>query len=83
MKETTNIIDQTYAEMFEEELTGLKRRMENDASCTIADLQGTLNNLYIMDGNNWTGRGELQAAILNATIAAYEYFITESKLEKA
>lgn len=79
MSETTNIIDKKYAEVFEEELIGLKRRMENDSSCTLSDLQGTLNNLYIMDGNNWTGRGELQAAVLNATIAAYEYFISERK----
>ena len=67
--------DITYTETFEQELRGIQRRMETDPSCTIADLEGILRNLYHMEGSDWGGRGELQNTILAATIAAYERFI--------
>jgi hypothetical protein len=67
--------DIKYAETFEEELRGLERRRASDPSCTIADLEGTLRNLYIMDGADLGGRGDVQDIILAATIAAYEHFI--------
>jgi hypothetical protein len=67
--------DIKYAETFEEELRGLERRRASDPSCTIADLEGTLRHLYIMDGADWGGRGDVQDTILAATIAAYEHYI--------
>jgi hypothetical protein len=74
--------DRKYAETFEEELLGLERRRTADPNCTIADLEGTLKNLYIMDGADWGGRGGVQDAAMEATIAAYEHFIASWRAEK-
>jgi hypothetical protein len=69
--------DIKYREIFEQELRGLERRLQLDPSCTKEDLGGILNNLYISDGADWGGRGEIQDVIMAATIAAYEFFISE------
>jgi hypothetical protein len=71
--------DIKYREIFEGELRGLRRRRESDAGCTVADLEGTLAHLYIMEGADWGGRGEVQSVTLGATIAAYERVIAEWK----
>lgn len=81
MSETTEWIDDKYRQVFEEELTGLKRRKDHDPSCTISDISGTLHHLYIMDGNDQGGRGPVQDTTMAATIAAYEHFIAEWKKE--
>ena len=66
-----------YDEVFEQELRGLERRRNVDPNCTVKDLEGVLEHLYIMDGADWIGRGEVQDIIMAATIAAYEHFIAE------
>jgi hypothetical protein len=71
-----------YEETLQDELRGLARRREADPGCTAGDLEGTLRHLYHMDGADWLGRGEVQDIILSATIAAYELFISEWKVEK-
>jgi len=73
--------DKKYAETFEDELRGLERRRAADPNCTVADLEGTLKNLYIMDGSDWLGRGRVQDAVMAATIAAYEHFIASWQAE--
>jgi hypothetical protein len=74
--------DRKYAETFEDELRGLERRRAADPTCTITDLEGILKHLYIMDGQDWLGRGGVQDAVMAATIAAYEHFIESWKAEK-
>ena len=71
-----------YEEVFEEELRGLIRRCRADPCCTVKDIEGVLRHLYIMDGADWYGRGEVQDICMAATIAAHEYFIAELKLDK-
>jgi hypothetical protein len=66
-----------YKEVFEQETTGLTRRLSFDPRCKIEDLEAILRNLYIMDGADWGGRGSLQDTIMAATIAAYEQFIAK------
>jgi hypothetical protein len=73
--------DIKYNETFEEELRGLERRRAADSNCTIADIEGTLKNLYIMDGADWGGRGSVQDTAMAATIAAYERFLARWKAE--
>ena len=82
MGSSTEWQDRKYAETFEEELRGLERRRAADPGCTIADLEGILKNLYIMDGADWGGRGGVQDATMAATIAAYEHFIAGWRAEK-
>jgi hypothetical protein len=73
--------DIKYTEIFEEELRGLERRRSADPNCTVADIEGTLRNLYIMDGADWGGRGSVQDVTMAATIAAYEHFVSCWKAE--
>jgi hypothetical protein len=68
-----------YRESYEKELAGLRRRLASESSCTVDDLEGTLKNLYIMDGADWLGRGEVQSISLAAVIAAYETLVEELK----
>jgi hypothetical protein len=75
--------DIKYTQTFEAELRGLERRRQADPNCKIADLEGTLRHLHIMDGADWGGRGEVQDTIIAATIAAYEHFIARWKADLA
>ena len=75
--------DAKYAETFEAELRGLERRRASDPCCTAEDIEGTLKHLYIMDGADQGGRGGVQDAVMAATIAAYEHFISSWKAESA
>ena len=79
MSETTEWIDEKYTRVFDEELLGLVRRSEKDPAFSVLDAEGILKNLYIMDGNDWTGRGFVGDTTMSATIAAYEHFIVEAK----
>ena len=72
-----------YAETFEQELRGLERRISLDPSCTVPDIEGILRNLYIMEGADWGGRGDVQDTVMAATIAAYEHFISAWKANSA
>ncbi|MDR2663524.1 MAG: hypothetical protein LBC31_11070, partial [Treponema sp.] len=54
--------DAAYGDAFDREIRGLRRRLESDPLCTAEDLEGTLKSLYIMDGADWLGRGEVQDA---------------------
>ncbi|MDR1107025.1 MAG: hypothetical protein LBL44_11765 [Treponema sp.] len=73
--------ERTYTETFEGELRGLCRRRESDPSCTVQDIEGVLRHLYVLDGGDWAGRGDLQDVVMAATIAAHEHFIAGWKAE--
>jgi len=79
MADSSDWREASYRENYEKELLGLRRRLASDSSCTVEDLEGTLKNLYIMDGADWLGRGEVQSISLAAVIAAYETLIEELK----
>jgi hypothetical protein len=71
-----------YTEIFEQELRGLERRRASDTLFTVRDIEGVLRHLYITDGADWYGRGDVQDITIAATIAAYEHFIAQWKQEK-
>ncbi len=73
--------DDKYKEIFEGTLNGLYRRRAVDPKFAIGDAEHQLEHLYILDGNDWLGRGELGDIVSQATIAAYELFIHEWKSE--
>lgn len=73
--------DIKYRETFDEETRGLIRRRQSDTACNVESLEGILKHLYIMDGADQGGRGNVQDTVLAATIAAYECFIAEWKAE--
>jgi hypothetical protein len=82
MSESDKWRDLKYQETFDQTLLGLERRRAADPKFTIEDVEGTLKHLYIMDGSDWYGRGELQDCISYATIAAHEHFLAEWKVGK-
>ena len=81
MSESTDWEEKKYREVFDDETRLLVRRRAADTSCTIDDIQGILDSLYILDGNNATGRSCVQQIALSATIAAYEAFIHQWQKE--
>ena len=83
MSETTEWEDIAYRQAFDDELVGLERRRLNDPTCTLENIRGLLNALYVTEGNNWEGRGAVRDLTLSAEIAAYEHFITEWDKEPA
>ena len=74
--------DTLYTKTFDQEVRGLERRREAEPGCTAADVEGILQGLYVMDGADWLGRGEVQDITMAATIAAYEHIIAEWKAEE-
>ena len=82
MSNSENWRELKYQEIFEEETRGLTRRRQADPACTVDDLQGILTNMYILDGADQGGRGDVQDIIIAARIAAYERFITQWTAEK-
>ncbi|MEN6499461.1 MAG: hypothetical protein ABFC65_02875 [Rectinema sp.] len=73
--------DEKYKEIFDGILSGLHRRRAIDPSFSIEDAENQLAHLYILDGNDWLGRGALGDITSEATIAAYELFIHQWKAE--
>ncbi|HEY9053532.1 MAG TPA: hypothetical protein VIO60_01800 [Rectinemataceae bacterium] len=64
-------------EVFEGTLKGLENRRRIDPEFGLEEARSSLEHLYVLDGNNWLGRGELGDIVSEATIAAYEHFIHE------
>jgi hypothetical protein len=64
-----------YDETYQATLISLERRHREDDTFSLADARRVLGDLYVQDGNNWVGRGELQDIVMQATIDAYECFI--------
>ncbi|MEL3913414.1 hypothetical protein [Treponema pedis] len=81
MTETTDWELEKFNEVFDDEIRVLTRRRLHDKNCSISDLEGTLEALYILEGNNIDGRGRAQEISLSASIAAYEKFIEDWKNE--
>lgn len=72
-----------HQEVFASILQSLEAQKLHDDSFTPADAEGILQHLYVLDGNDWLGRGEVGDIVSGATIAAYESFIASWKAEKA
>ncbi len=74
---TTSWKETTYDDTYSDTLKSLQRRHAEDPTFTVDAAKGQLKHLYVNDGNNWVGRGELQDIIVQAMIDAYEHHIAE------
>jgi len=74
---STDWREQKRNEVFESSLKGLENRKRVDPGFTLSDACSALEHLYVLEGNDWLGRGELGDIVTSATIAAYEHFIFE------
>ncbi|WZL73115.1 hypothetical protein QBE52_19055 [Clostridiaceae bacterium 35-E11] len=73
--------EEKYNETFRKVYNTLKYHKEKDEKYTIHQLEALLDSLYVNEGNDWIGRGEIKNAIQAATIAASETLLTEWKNE--
>ncbi len=68
--------DSFYDKVFNETLNKLSHQRDK-TSASLQEIKDTLASLYVLEGNNWIGRGLVGDVTSAATIAAYEHFITE------
>ncbi|EJO5346316.1 hypothetical protein NRP93_000358 [Clostridium botulinum] len=69
--------EKKYDDTFEETYEFLKRSLEDDPNYTVENLKGFLETLYIQEGNDQLGRGEVRDISIYAQIAACETILTE------
>ncbi|MDR2807775.1 MAG: hypothetical protein LBB43_02075 [Spirochaetaceae bacterium] len=77
MAMNSNWREDKYTQIFNEELYALENRLK--AGAAVTELEAVLRHLYILDGSDWIGRGEVQEITMAATIAAYECCIASAK----
>jgi hypothetical protein len=70
-----------YQDVYMGIMQSLEAQRLHDATFTPAAAEGILQHLYVLDGNDWLGRGDVGDIVSNATIAAYESFIASWKAE--
>jgi hypothetical protein len=75
----TSYIDERYDDTFESVRSSLEAMIRTNPDVTEQHIRGILKNLYIRQGNDWTGRGAIGNAGLDASIAAYECILAELK----
>ena len=74
---TNTCIEKRYGDTFDSVYDSLKEMVLKDPDHVEEYARGILKNLYISQGNDWTGRGEIGNAGLGASIAAYECILAE------
>lgn len=63
----------THKEMIVENLSDFfAEQLNNDPAKLLEQLECELRSLYVRQGNDWTGRGEIGDARLEATISVLE-----------
>ena len=66
-----------YSQAYDTALASLKKRRAEDPLFAVEDARGILRHLYVQDGNDQGGRGELQDLVMQGTIDAHERFIAD------
>lgn len=73
----TDYIDVRYEETFDSVYATLKEMVEKNPERAVSEIKKTLKSLYVRQGNDWTGRGAIGNAGLDATVAAHEAVLVE------
>ncbi|EOD01033.1 hypothetical protein [Caldisalinibacter kiritimatiensis] len=76
-----DVLEKKYNTTYQNVYNDLKQQKENDPSFTIEKLKELLNTLYINQGNDWLGKGEVKNITTSATISACETLLAEWKEE--
>jgi hypothetical protein len=71
-----------YNNVFEEEIRGLERRAAGNPSFGLEDVENQLNSLYILQGQDWDGRGDIGDIELSARLAAWEQYAAQLRAAK-
>jgi hypothetical protein len=73
----TSYIDDRYDDTFELVHENLENIIRKDPDSAESLIRGRLKSLYVRQGNDWTGRGAIGNAGLDATIAAHESLLVQ------
>ena len=73
----TTFIEENYDETFESVYAALAEMVRQNPDQARQTIRGILKDLYVRQGLNWTGRGAIGDAGIEASIAAYECILTE------
>ncbi len=73
----TAYIEERYDETFDSVYTVLSDLAQQDPLAARRQISQTLKSLYIRQGNDWTGRGAIGNAGLDASVAAHEAVLAE------
>ena len=79
---TDILVKEKYDETFESVYHYLKMKQDDDPKVEIMHLERFLEDLYIYEGNDWLGRGELKDASIAATISACQVLIEELRAKE-
>lgn len=73
----TDYIEERYDDTFDSVYTELSDRAQRDPREAVRYIRQTLKCLYVRQGNDWTGRGAIGNAGLDASVAAHEAILAE------
>lgn len=68
----TDYIDERYEDTFESVYAVLTEMAKKNPEQAQRHIRETLKSLYVRQGNDWTGRGAIGNAGLDASVAAHE-----------
>lgn len=70
-------LDQRYDDTFEAVFEGLSEMARHMPDQAVLHIRQTLKSLYVRQGNDWTGRGAIGNAGLDASVAAHEAVLAQ------
>lgn len=73
----TAYIDERYEDTFSSVYAVLQELAQKNPEQAERHIRQTLKSLYIRQGNDWTGRGAIGNAGLDASVAAHESILAE------
>ena len=73
----TKFIKENYDETFESVYAALVEMVRQNPDHSRQTIRGILKDLYVRQGHDWTGRGAIGDAGIEASIAAYECILAE------
>ncbi len=72
-------LEARFDEAYDKIYYSIKDQLQSDPNYTYAHLKAFAESLYIHEGHDWYGRGELFQVKINAQIAAAETLLEEFK----
>lgn len=73
----TDYLEERYDDTFESVYSVLSDLARRDPLAAAQNIRQTLKSLYVRQGNDWTGRGAVGNASLDASIAAHEAILAD------
>ncbi|NIZ19620.1 hypothetical protein [Entomospira culicis] len=72
---------QCFEDIFDATYATIKKRRDHDPLFCLKDLEQQLEDMYLLDGHDWLGRGRVGDLDMEASIAALQQHIFEWRKE--